>query len=80
MRCLQSEAAPWFWSCRLIANWLFGVAVDLVNVARGQRDGETDSRLGIFARSLHGVLVQMFEALVPDVCPPPPPWQLPATA
>ena len=36
----------------LIVNWLFGAVVNLVNVARGQRVGEIDSRLGDSPRGL----------------------------
>ena len=75
---------------RLVAKWLFGAVVDLVNVAHGQRAGEIDSSLGDIPRVLHGalvrmpealvldVLVRMSRALVPDVHSPPPPWQLSA--
>ena len=42
---------------RLVAKWLFGTVIDLVNVARGQRVGEIDSRLGIVPRGLRDALV-----------------------
>ena len=73
---------------RLVANLLFGVVVDLVNVVRGQRVGEIDSRIGDVPRGLRGALVWVCEALVPDILirmsqalvtdvrSPPPPWQL----
>ena len=73
---------------RLVANWLFGAVVDLVNVTRGQRVREIDSDVPC---GLHGELVRMPEALVPEVLvrmsqalmvnarSPPPPWQLSAS-
>ena len=70
----------------LKANWLFGAVVDVVDVARDQRVGEFEYRLGDVPRGLHGahvqipealvpvVLVRMAQALVPYVCSPPTTW------
>ena len=63
---------------RLVANRLLDALVDLADVARGQRVGENDFRLGDVPRGLHGALVRMSQAIVPDVHTPPLPWQLPA--
>ena len=54
-------------------NWLFDAFVDLADVARSHKVDEIDSHLGDVLRSLHGALFQMSEALVQDVCLPPPP-------
>ena len=75
---------------RLVANWLFGAVINRVNIGRGQRVDEIDSRLGDVQRGLHGALVLMPEMLVRDVLvqishtlvagvrSTPPPWQLSA--
>ena len=41
----------------LVAKWLLRALVDLADVARDQRLGEMDSRLGDVSRALHGALV-----------------------
>ena len=61
---------------RVVANWLFGAVVDLVNIVRSQRVGKIDSRLSDVPPGLHGAFVRIFQALMPDVRPPAPLWQL----
>ena len=60
---------------RIVANWLFDALVNLAGVVHGQQVGEIGSRLGNVTRGLDGVLVRMYQTLVPDVRPAPPPCQ-----
>ena len=66
LKPLRDLDLAWFF-----VNWLFGTVIDLVNVARSQRVGEIDSRLGDVLRGLQGALIRMSKVLVPDVLSSP---------